>query len=456
MIRNILLVCGVGVLMGVLSVVHPILGFLAVGGAVAAYLTLVYPIVLGYVMIFSIIVTSGMERGALIPFLRPNEAVLILTAGVCFMVVMIRKPPRISSVVMILGLIALVLGTAIIPIVAYYARGWQFTISEIFNLAAPVQYVLLFWIFSYLPENDAQRRGLVQFMLMCASLLSIVGLLQVSGIGGVQTFLERWYPGNQTNDAAELGRVTTLFGAWNATGTYLMIVVLLIIGLLAIRHGRLAKINMYIALALCSMCLLASGSFAGMGGLVAGVVLLKWLDRRGVRALVNLGLMLMVGVLILSPIIAQRLEYQFGEANSSTGSGILPQTFAYRLYLWQTYYIPALLRSNPWFGLYPTMERITWQWAESQYIFLLMRSGIVSLVAHLIWVAIMCGWLWGKRHIATGQTKILVLVTLISLILLSIMGATNEVFTLSGAIDYIWIFLGLIANAGVNPVAEPD
>jgi hypothetical protein len=235
-----------------------------------------------------------------------------------------------------------------------------------------------------------------------------------------------------------------------------MIVILLLIALMAIRHPRLYKINMYVSLALCAASLLASGSFAGIGGLAAGVVIVKWLDRRGIRALGNLGIMLIIAGLILSPVIIQRLDYQFGDANTSTGSGILPQTFAYRLYLWSTYYIPALVQSNPWFGLYPTMENVSWPWAESQYIFLMMRSGIFSLIAHLIWVLMLCFWLWRKFKTTTGQTKLLALVTMTSVILLSVMGLTNEVFTLSGAIDYIWIFVGLIANAGVNPVAEPE
>jgi hypothetical protein len=457
-LRNILLVCAVGLVMGVLSLVHPALGFAAVIGVAAAYLSMIYPLLLGYVLIFFIITTSGINRGEIIPSLRLNEPILGLTGAVCFLVIMLRKPPRIADGFLTLSLVVLALGTSIGPIIAYYARGWRFTISELFSLVAPLQYMLLFWIFSYLPENDQDRRRLVQFMIFCASILAFVGLLQAARIGPVQAFLERWYgtAESQTAQAAELGRVTTLFGAWNATGTYLMIVILLLIALMAIRHPRLYKINMYVSLALCAACLLASGSFAGIGGLAAGVVIVKWLDRRGIRALGNLGIMLIIAGLILSPVIIQRLDYQFGDANTSTGSGILPQTFAYRLYLWSTYYIPALVQSNPWFGLYPTMENVSWPWAESQYIFLMMRSGIFSLIAHLIWVLMLCFWLWRKFKTTTGQTKLLALVTMTSVILLSVMGLTNEVFTLSGAIDYIWIFVGLIANAGVNPVAEPE
>ena len=211
---------------------------------------------------------------------------------------------------------------------------------------------------------------------------------------------------------------------------------------------------MYLALAVCGACILASGSFAGIGGLAAGIVMVKFFDRRGMKALLNLGIGLVIAALILSPVILQRLQYQFG-TGSATDSAV-PQTFAYRLTVWQNIYIPALLNSNPLFGLVPTMENLSWQWAESQYIFLLMRSGLVSLFAHLAWVGIMCAWLWRRMRTTTGQTKIIANVTFCCLIILSVMGITNEVFTLSGAIDYIWIFLGLVANAGVNPIAESE
>jgi hypothetical protein len=453
-IGNVIVILIVGGVMGALTMIHPLLGFVAIIGVIFAYVALVYPIMLAYVLILSIIMTSGMARGALVPFLKPNEAVLALTAAVSFVVLMIRRPPQISNMRVVIGLLVLVFGTTFIPILAYYARGWRFTISELFNLLAPAQYLMLYWIFAYLPETDGDRRRIVQFMIFCAVILSIVGLMQVVKVGGIQGFLERWYPSDQTVDAATLNRVTSLFGAWNATGTYLMIVILLIIALQAIKHPLWMRLNMYGALAICGGCLLASGSFAGIGGLLAGIVMVKFFDRRGMRALLNLGIGMLVAGLLLSPIILQRLQYQFG-TGAATDS-LVPQTFAYRIEIWQNIYIPALLNSNPLFGLVPTMENLSWQWAESQYIFLLMRSGIVSLVAHLAWVGIMCAWLWNRMRTTTGQTKILANVTFCSLIILSVMGFTNEVFTLSGAIDYIWIFLGLVANAGVNPIAEPE
>jgi hypothetical protein len=338
--------------------------------------------------------------------------------------------------------------------VSYYLRGWSFSVSEIFSLLAPMQFVMLFWVFAYLPETDKDRRNLIQFMIFGAILVSVVGLLQASGLSAVRSFLSRWYPGIQTDTAAGLGRVTSLFGLWNATGTFLMLIVLLLVALQPLTHPRWARINMYIALATSGACLLASGSFAGMGGLAAGIVIVKLFDRRGMKFLLQLFVALVISALLLSPLILQRLDYQFGAGSGS--DGVVPQTFAYRIKIWTQLYIPALMASNPWLGVVPTMENVSWEWAESQYIFLLMRSGIISLIAHLIWVVMMCLWLWDKMKVASGQTYLLALVTFTVFILLSVMSFTNEVFTLGGVIDYLWILVGLIANAGVKPVHEPD
>ncbi|MFN8419518.1 MAG: hypothetical protein U0528_09800 [Anaerolineae bacterium] len=454
-LRNIALVVLVGLIIGAASSVHFILGFALIIGVVAAYVSLVYPMILGYVLIFCIITTSGMLRGDIIPMLKINEAMLAVTAGVVFLVVMIRRPAyRIYDPWLVIATLILMLGTAVVPLVAYYARGWKFEVSEIVSLLAPVQFVILFWVFAYLPESDRDRRNLVQFMIVCASILSFVGLLQAAKIGAVQNFLVRWYPGDQTNDAAALGRVTTLFGAWNATGTFLMIIILLLVSLQPLNHPRWARINMYIALALGGATLLASGSFAGMGGLAAGIVIVKYFDRRGMKFLLQLFVALMIASIILSPIIIQRLNYQF--APSSSSDGLVPQTFSYRLKVWSEVYIPILMKSNPWFGVVPNMNNVSWAWAESQYVYLLMRSGVVSLIAHLVWVWMMCVWLWRKMKTTIGQTQILALVSFAVMILLSVMSFTNEVFTLGGVIDYLWIFIGLIANAGVNPVHDSN
>jgi hypothetical protein len=170
----------------------------------------------------------------------------------------------------------------------------------------------------------------------------------------------------------------------------------------------------------------------------------KYFNRKGMKTLLYLALGVVVAAFALQSIILERLEYQF---RSSRTSGVVPETLSYRFYVWGNIYVPIIAK-NPWFGIEPTFENVTWGWAESQYFYLMFRSGVVSLAAHLIWVVICTGWLYSRLRRTTDVTRALATTCMVMFVLLSIMGLTNEVFTLSGVTDYLWIMLGLVANAG--------
>lgn len=191
----------------------------------------------------------------------------------------------------------------------------------------------------------------------------------------------------------------------------------------------------------CLACLLATSSWASLVSLVLGYFLIKGV--RGIRPrniLILLGLMAVAAVL-LQPLIEERLEFQFG-----SGDSIIPQTLTYRIRIWQDFYIP-LLERNFVSGVSPNFAGVTFGYAENQYLFLLYRSGLASLVGHLVWVTLAVIWLRQKFQNSQDFLRVLALVTLVIFVLLSIMGMTNPVFTYSGSIEYLWIFLALIVSS---------
>jgi hypothetical protein len=432
----------VGAALGLLSAINPMLGGVTVIGVVGLYLLLTRPMLLGYIVIAAIVLTSGMRRGALIPMLRPNEAALFALSGLMFFVVMLRRPKGIASQVLSVAALIWLFGTVIVPLVSYWFRGWRFSTSEITNLVGPIKFILVFWMFSYLPRSEKDRMNLLTFMIACAALYSIVGLLQVAKVSFVINFLGTYYPSQHFSDSIALGRVTSLFSAWNSTGTFLMIVIIIVIAIQPLPMTRFQRLIQLGSLALCAACLLASGSFAGIGGLLAGIGIVKFFDRRGLKFLLYLGLGLAIAALILSPIILARLAYQFAGSDGGT-----PQTFGTRLELWEKLFLPIIFANNPWFGIMPTLENVTWQWAESQYLYLLIRSGLVSLFAHLAWVGLSMFWLYRKWRQYTGLAQVLALVAFAVFFVMSIMSFTNEVFTMTGSVDYLWIMMALIVNS---------
>jgi hypothetical protein len=433
----------IGLAIGVVSLLSPLLALGLMLAAIFALSALRRPMLIPYTAIANASFLVGMQRGQLIPLFIPNEPILLGLLGLAFIVVMTRGSTVRYRGEILLALGVFVIGTSFLPLMAYFGRRFLLGTADLFSLLAPAQYLITFWIFSQIPRNDAERHRIVQFMLLCASVVAVIGLMQAANIPVVTGLLRQWYPSPHESAALSLGRVTSLLGAWNSLGNYLMIVLLLIVATQSYPRSRLATANTLAALILCAMCLLASGSYASLFGLGFGVMVIKvFFDRRGLKALLVLGFLLTItSAFLLQDQIAERLNYQFRD------SGIIPQTLAYRFTVWQNIFFPILERNLVW-GVSPTLTgRVTWEWAESHYLYLLFRSGLISLLAHLAFVALMLRW--ALRYIRAGSelARMLAIALLTIMISLTIMGFTNEVFTSSGAIDFMWMIIGLVAGS---------
>ncbi len=387
--------------------------------------------------------TSGMTRGRLLPFFIPNELILVASAALAFPAIMLQNQRQRIPAPIFTGIAFLAIGGSILPTLIYLQRGVSLSTSDLFGIIAPVQYIVLFLVVLFLTNDERDRQRLIQWMLFCAAIVAIIGLLQAFNVGPVRSFLTQWYPSIQLEQSTErdINRVTSLMGAWNSLGTFMMINLLVIIAIFnKVRHKWFRRNMIFVGL-VCLACLLATSSWASLVSLVLGYFLIKGV--RGIRPrniLILLGVMAVAAVL-LQPLIEERLEFQFG-----SGDSIIPQTLTYRIRIWQDFYIP-LLERNFVSGVSPNFAGVTFGYAENQYLFLLYRSGLASLVGHLVWVTLAVIWLRQKFQNSQDFLRVLALVTLVIFVLLSIMGMTNPVFTYSGSIEYLWIFLALIVSS---------
>ncbi|MBK8031597.1 MAG: hypothetical protein IPK17_19320 [Chloroflexi bacterium] len=439
-----------GTLLAITTLISPLVSLGILFGLGFAVLALTRPVMLCYVLVAAIVFLSGMPRGGVIPLLIPNEPILVVAAALAFFVMLARaKAPKLPRpVVFALG--CMVFGTALIPTLAYYLRDFPLTTSDIFSLVAPVQYVVLVWLFASLPKNEADRYKIITFMLMCGSAVALIGLLEAARVGPVNDLIQTLYPSKQAEDAADLGRVTSILGAWNSLGNFLMINLIMVLAMHGYKQrARWGTANLVVNLALCGACLLASGSYASLFGLVLSLFIVKGFDRRGWKIILVFLVGMAVAGFFLQNLILERLDYQY------RSGGVVPETLAYRFKVWQDIYFP-MIRQNPLWGITPTFAgRVTWAWAESQYLYLLVRSGLISLIGHLAYVVTLMVWAFRRFRSPSEVTHQLAIALFAILAVLSIMGITNEVFTSSGAVDYVWIIVGLIAAGYRLKVENP-
>jgi len=445
---NLITACLTGIVFGLLCLVSP---WLAIGLCLVIVIFLISlsnPIILCYLVISAIILMSGIERGRLIPVLSGNEVSLLGALAVALIIVLSDRRRKVV-VTPYFGVAFLVLigGTVIVPIATYLLQGTQLTLGNSFKMAGLIQYFILFWLFTALPQSKDDRRKIIWWMLAFGSLVAVIGLLQGLGIGMVKRLLVSLYSSSHELMASRAGRITSLLGSWNSLGIFMMSIIIICWAVLfdiKRASGRLLIMGM---MALSALCLIASGSFAGIVGTVIGLFIIQLLNHRGARTapiliLGFLGVILSIFIFypFLQPLIEKRLSYQYRYG------GMIPETLLFRFKIWSEIFIPAIRQHFP-LPVYPTVpSTFAWQFEESQYILLLFRTGLAGFASYLIWIVITIGWLYRSCQRSTGFDRSIASAALTIIVMLIIAGFTNEVFSFSGTIDYLWMMLALVAN----------
>lgn len=433
----------VGVTIGMLLFVSPWVALVCILGIALFVMALIRPVILCYLTVLAIAWTSGTERGKPFPMLRTNEIILAVSLGIAFIIIMVRKnrfPVKFGSLG--IGTFVLVMGTSIIPGAYYLVRGAPLSIEDAIVLLSSFQYVLLFWMFAYIPASNRERLAIVKFMLFCAAVVALVGLLQGARVSVVNSFLANWYASPHQAAALRLGRITSLLGSWNTLGIFMMVNLLIIWAFGISRPADFGWPAILTSGGLCIACLLLSGSFAGMinlllGAIIIAVLLGMRLSKRNIILFFLMVAVISVTFLLFPEIIQSRFDYQFGYG------GPVPATLVERFRLWKDIYLPAIQQNLLW-GINPTIPTYySWQYTESQFLSLLFSFGIVGFTAYLVWNILAVNFLFHKLLSYGGFIKTISAVAAAFVIVLFVAGLSNAVFTYSGTADYLWIILGM-------------
>lgn len=451
-IFRFVLPCLAGATIGLLMIVSPWLALAFTLFVALCVVVLIKPVFLCYLTIMAIALTSGMERGKPIPLLRTNEAVLVLSAAFAFLILLSRKNRySIKFEGLEIAIFILIAGTTIIPGAHYLIRGTNLTFQDGIVILSPLQYLILFWIFAYIPNNNQERLRIIKFMLFCGAIVAAVGLLQATKIGFVNDFLSSWYASSHQAVALRENRITSLIGAWNALGIFMMFNLLIIWAFGISRPSDLGWPAILTEGGLCVACLLLSGSFAGVIGLILGIVIITtllgiYLNSRNIILFILLTAAIAITFVLFRENILGRLDEQFGYG------GPVPATLVGRFGLWRDIYLPAI-QDNLFWGINPTVpDYYSWRYTESQYLDLLFSFGLVGFISYLLWNAITLKSLLRRFYQHGSFLKTVTAISFALVVVLFIAGFSNAVFSYSGSADYLWIILALVTtNEGLLP-----
>jgi putative peptidoglycan lipid II flippase len=446
MLTNLALLLGAAAV-GALSGLNPGYAAAAVVALGIGACVYVWPATAAYLLVFLTPLTAGIDRGTLIPVLRPNEglAALVGVALAARWLMRLRvgtfRLPRITAIDW--SLIALAVFTSIVPLAMMAVRGREI-IADDFQYAIVLwKYLAVYVIIRFSLTDRAQALRAAYLSIASACLVGVIGILQSLGLFGVPKLLGLLYAPFGAERVLSIGRGSSTLALAAAVADLCIINLCLAIGLLLYtrRHRKLLAA----AVPICVFGALGAGEFSTVIGMLVAVGVLVLVSRTW-KLMGYAVPMLLLGGVVMWPVIQTRL------LGFQSASG-LPDSWIVRLRNLNTYFLPQLAADHNWLlGVRPSArvpashEEFGWVWIESGYVWLLWGGGIPLLAAYLCWVVICM-----RRGIAAarGATGV---VAAVGLAIASYVAANallmlfDPHLTYRGAADCLLVLLAILRN----------
>ncbi|WP_299033007.1 hypothetical protein [uncultured Pseudokineococcus sp.] len=336
------------------------------------------PLVAAVVVVAVVPAVAGLDRGVGAPGLKASELLLALCAGV----LVLRSPQpwgRWSSREHLL----LVFAVTAAALSVYHAAVTGSTVDSLLRVGLQPALLLLTWWTAR--RGVADRADLVvvlRWTLLVSAVPSALAVLQYLDVLGVRDLVLAVTAGDVVPDAgSDFSRVTGPFPIWHSLGGYLLIPTVLAMILVLVGDRTVLRpwaLGVVVALDLAAVVLSVTVTvivWVPVAFLVAAVLV----HRTG-RALLLLAGLVLVAALAFQSILVDRIEDQ-STAASGTSEGLLPQTVAYRVLVWQRDYLPLLARGAA-YGLGNDLpDSVFFPSTENQYLTYVLRGGVVLLAA---------------------------------------------------------------------------
>jgi hypothetical protein len=370
---------------------------LAVAVLATIGLTMARPVIAAYALVLLTPLIVGINAGAVVPVLRPNEALIVLfglAIGLRWLWGLrsggLRRPAidRVDATIIALGITS-----SVLPLGMMVVRQRAITEDDLLYCIVVWKLLAEYVIVRSVVKTREQALRCLQLSMAAAAVVCVIGMLQALHKFGVPGLLAKYYAPNDVTAPLSNGRGSSLLGLPAAVADLAILNLGIAIAMLVRGYPR--RLWLGGLAAVFALGVIAAAEFSTLIGLIVAFAALLVLTKAARLAAYAVPVAVIGGV-VLWPVIQTRL----GGFNSATG---LPVSWVNRLYNLRTYFWPVLFSDNNWIlGVRPSARIATdtrqfgYVWIESGYTWLLWGGGIPLLASYLAFVAAVLKKCW--RH----------------------------------------------------------
>ncbi len=299
------------------------------------------------VFAFSISLTTGLGRGTIIPVLRPNEAILlVVVSGLVLHYLPRRQRHNITGLDLAVG--AYTLGVVVISsLVLILSRSpYLFNADTLRAVLSPLQLLLVYVIYSRVDLTSRAVRVILNLTMLASIVVSLLAVAELADLPGVRDFVATYYPPpvNLYNAFDPGYRPISTLGHYSAVGAFATVNYMLALTLSTMRHPGFPKPWLSLVMVVNIAGLVASLTWAPLLALPLVTILVLWYGHHLPPQLGLTVAALAVAIVLLWPAVSARGAAQ-GVLSSAGQNLAIPESFAYRIRVWQAFFVPALADS---------------------------------------------------------------------------------------------------------------
>jgi hypothetical protein len=398
----------------------------------------------------------GIDRGRLLPLLRPNEALVLVLAAVLLtrFVVLLRPGQRIQLNLTGLEWLMVAMATcnSALPLLAMALRGRTVTPDDLSYALVLWKYLAVYALVRASVRTDRAVAACLWAAVVAATLAAGIGILQALDLAGVRAVLAELFAPHGYAGALAIPRGGSTLSLPAAAADLYVMSLAVILGLWW-RARQRGPLLVVLGLT-CVLGTFSAAEFSSVAGLAIGVVVVAWAAGR-LDVLRWAPACLAAAVFVMWPVVAHRLE-GFG-----TATGV-PVSWSSRWYNLTTYFWPDIFSgNNPLWGVrlsarvaVPT-QGTGYVWIENGYTWLLWGGGLPLLLTYVAFVVVSVRMLLGRARALDDHASVAALAALGGVVVVAVLMVFDPHLTYRGSADLLFALLALAAVPRQSPRPSP-